>query len=146
VARQATKNPGASIRKLRINQILSQAELAERAGLNTVTLSHIERGANTTVETLEKLAEALSVNVAELFDERAVHRDDVPQALRRQMAYFSVAVGEVYASLAQQVQQLLIDTQAESEKLIAEHRESMRHQTVAARRASAVRLGRSPNP
>jgi transcriptional regulator with XRE-family HTH domain len=46
---------------------LSQAELAERAGISRDTLSRIERGeADPTLNVLSRLADALSVDVAEL--------------------------------------------------------------------------------
>lgn len=50
---------------------ISQAKLAERAGLHWVTVSKIERGVtqNTTLETLSRLAEALGVQPLELCDD-----------------------------------------------------------------------------
>lgn len=57
--------------KLRIKEICSmqgitQKELAEKIGTSEVTLSRAANG-NTSLDMIEKIADALSVDVAELF-------------------------------------------------------------------------------
>lgn len=68
------KNPsikfrfGKAIRRRRRELDLSQEELADRAQLNRAYLATIERGdKNPTLETIEKLAKALDISIAELF-------------------------------------------------------------------------------
>jgi transcriptional regulator with XRE-family HTH domain len=56
------------VRRIRNERGLSQRRLAELAGVNKVTLVHIETGKSSpNVETLEKLADALEVEVADFF-------------------------------------------------------------------------------
>jgi len=56
------------VKRIRRERGLSQRRLAELAGVNKVTLVHIETGKSSpNVETLEKLADALEVEVADFF-------------------------------------------------------------------------------
>ena len=55
------------IKRLRARQKISQAELAKRAGISHGYLARLEIGMHDpTITTLEKLAKALRVKVAEL--------------------------------------------------------------------------------
>ncbi len=57
------------LRRLRKERGLSQARLAARADLNPTTVNQVETGQRApTVQTLEKLAAALEVNVADLLE------------------------------------------------------------------------------
>jgi transcriptional regulator with XRE-family HTH domain len=58
---------GDVIRKLRMNQSWTIGELAERCGLNKMTVSAVERGNNSKQETIESLANGLGVTVAQLY-------------------------------------------------------------------------------
>jgi DNA-binding XRE family transcriptional regulator len=59
---------GRQVRRLRRERELTQGQVAQKAGLNLTTISHVETGSvSPTVETLEKLARALDVGVVELF-------------------------------------------------------------------------------
>lgn len=51
------------VRELRVAQDISQAELAERAGVRQATISAIERGTTTRIDldVLERLGKALGV-------------------------------------------------------------------------------------
>ncbi len=63
---------GAQIRAVRLRSGLTQAEVAERAGVAFETVSRIERGTlNTTVRTLVGIAGALGVSPGSLLDEEA---------------------------------------------------------------------------
>lgn len=58
---------------LRIKEVIKEkgmtiTELADKMGINRVNLSNMING-NPTFETLEKIATALSVNIAELFEQ-----------------------------------------------------------------------------
>ena len=59
---------GGNIRKLRTDQGLSQEELAFRAEIDRSYLSEIENGyKNLSVEVLAQLAQALDINICDLF-------------------------------------------------------------------------------
>ena len=57
------------VREFRERQKMSQVELCEKAGISRTLLSDIENGkvVNTTVATLQKLAEILNCKVSDLF-------------------------------------------------------------------------------
>lgn len=59
---------GANIRKVRMEKNVSQRKLAQQAGISNTYLSDIEVGrTNPSLKTLLKLAEALSIDIKELF-------------------------------------------------------------------------------
>jgi transcriptional regulator with XRE-family HTH domain len=61
---------GAAIRRKRIILGISQRELAKRSGLHRTYISDLERGArNPSIQSIEKLAHALQVSVAKLFQD-----------------------------------------------------------------------------
>lgn len=60
---------GERLRKQRTRRALTQAELAERAGVTTATVARIERDEiEPRMTTLRKLAQGLEVDPAELVD------------------------------------------------------------------------------
>lgn len=60
---------GNRLKALRKEKGLSQEELAEKSGLNRPYISGIEQGKrNVSLEVMEKLAEALEVEMKELVD------------------------------------------------------------------------------
>jgi len=60
---------GAAIRRARSVLRISQGELASRAGLHRTYVSDLERGArNPSIQSVERLAHALQVSVAKLFE------------------------------------------------------------------------------
>lgn len=59
---------GKAIRRRRRELDLSQEQLAERSDLNRSYIATIERGdKNPSLESIEKLAKALDISIAELF-------------------------------------------------------------------------------
>lgn len=59
---------GKRIRRARKDKKISQEELADRVGLHYTTISRIERGlSNSPVETINKIAKALSIKISDLF-------------------------------------------------------------------------------
>jgi len=59
---------GQSVRKIRIEQGLSQEELADKAGLHRTYIGMIERAEkNITLCNIEKVAKALSCDIKQLF-------------------------------------------------------------------------------
>jgi transcriptional regulator with XRE-family HTH domain len=62
------RNLGQNIRQIRKENRLTQEDVADKAGLNGSYYGRIERGEiNATVETLTAIAQALNVDVPELF-------------------------------------------------------------------------------
>ena len=59
---------GGQIRAIRTTRGYTQAELGARAGLSGKFIGEIERGGNTSIENLFKVAEALGVDVATFFE------------------------------------------------------------------------------
>jgi transcriptional regulator with XRE-family HTH domain len=58
---------GEKIKQARQQQVLTQAEVAEKADLNTNYYARVERGdATATIETLQKIAQALKVKSSDI--------------------------------------------------------------------------------
>jgi transcriptional regulator with XRE-family HTH domain len=55
--------------RLRRGQALTQQELADRAGVNLITINRLERGFSARPQTIRKIAEALGVEPADLMAE-----------------------------------------------------------------------------
>jgi transcriptional regulator with XRE-family HTH domain len=63
------KDFGDHLRKIRIEQRLSQEQLSEKSGLHRTYLGGLERGErNPTLTTLNKIAQALNVDISLLTD------------------------------------------------------------------------------
>lgn len=70
-----------NLKRLREKQSLSLTDLAEKSGVNRITIHRIENGKQTPMpRTIRKLAEALQVNVEELKPSRLKHRDKKQEA------------------------------------------------------------------
>lgn len=62
---------GNHIKKIRASKNMTQNKLALECDLEKASLSRIEAGkVNTTVKTLDKISDALDVDVSELFDDK----------------------------------------------------------------------------
>lgn len=63
---------GFNVRRLRVRQLMSQERLAKLSGIERAYLSRLERGVekNPTLTTLQRLADTLGVDVADLLAER----------------------------------------------------------------------------
>jgi transcriptional regulator with XRE-family HTH domain len=89
---------GEAIRRQLRERGLTRTELARMAGVNRGTVQHILRGGHCHTETLDRLAAALGVPLAELFQEPVdigVRRDKVVAAVLRELSEtISEAVGE----------------------------------------------------
>ncbi|TAX38541.1 helix-turn-helix domain-containing protein [Rhizobium leguminosarum] len=71
-----------NLRRLRVDQLISQDKLAADAGVDRAYLGGLERQTeNPTVDLLDKIAEALAVPMEELF-RMPLPSDDPPQPLR----------------------------------------------------------------
>lgn len=80
MASEISKITGKRIRSYRIQKGLSQEKLAELAGCHPTYIGQLERGEkNATLESIEKIASALDVPLAKLFDKYENERDcDIP--------------------------------------------------------------------
>lgn len=64
----AKEKLGARIREIRVKKKITQEALASKSGIERTFISHIERGErNISIETIEKIAFGLGVNIADLF-------------------------------------------------------------------------------
>ncbi|UZD22287.1 helix-turn-helix transcriptional regulator [Algoriphagus halophytocola] len=62
---------GQKVKLLRKAKELSQEDLADKSGLNRPYISAIEQGKrNVSLEVIEKLAEALDIEIKEFFEEK----------------------------------------------------------------------------
>ncbi len=61
VDKSSAKKVKNNVRKLRMERMVSKAELARRAGLSTLTLDRVERGMPCRMDTKRKILEALGL-------------------------------------------------------------------------------------
>jgi DNA-binding XRE family transcriptional regulator len=54
-----------NVRKLRMERMMSKAELARRAGVSTLTIDRVERGMQCRMDTKRKILEALELKTAD---------------------------------------------------------------------------------
>jgi transcriptional regulator with XRE-family HTH domain len=98
--KQTLKDLGDRLKGLRAQRGLSQEQLAERAGLTAKFLGEVERvEANPSATTVARLADALSVDVGDLFDAT----DDILPVPAIQMDHLQ----EVYRLLGRAIAGLL---------------------------------------
>jgi DNA-binding XRE family transcriptional regulator len=60
-AKPSAKKVKNNVRKLRMERMMSKAELARRAGLSTLTVDRVERGMSCRMDTKRKILEALGL-------------------------------------------------------------------------------------
>jgi DNA-binding XRE family transcriptional regulator len=60
-----TPNKANNVRKIRIERMMSKAELARRANLSVLTIDRVERGYGCRVDTKRKILEALGLSLAD---------------------------------------------------------------------------------
>lgn len=88
---------GEAIRRQLRDHGLTQAELARLAGINRSTVQHILRGGHCHTETLERLADAFGMPLADLFHEPVsigLRKDRLVAAVLREL---SETIGESVA-------------------------------------------------
>ena len=72
---------GSTIAAIRRGRDMTQAELAEKAGLNISFLGQVERGEkNPTIKTLYKISEALNISMASLVSVNPIPNNDIEDA------------------------------------------------------------------
>jgi transcriptional regulator with XRE-family HTH domain len=100
------------LRRLRKRKRLTQDELSKLTGLNAVTISQVERGANTTTDTLSRIAEGLGVPLWEVFrpeQDKSPELADFEQQIHEALLLFqtdtvrflSSGIGDIRARLAE---------------------------------------------
>jgi transcriptional regulator with XRE-family HTH domain len=80
---------GDAIRAVLAERGMTQVELARLAGINRSTVLHVLRGGHCGTDTLEKIAKALEVDIAELFTtplDIGVRRDRMIAAALRELS------------------------------------------------------------
>lgn len=83
-----TESVGDKIRSLRKERGLSQESLALKAGLNTSYMGQIERAEKSaTIDSLEKIANALDVPIEELFSFEREESNNVDKTIIDKVAY-----------------------------------------------------------
>lgn len=83
-----TESVGDKIRSLRKERGLSQESLALKAGLNTSYMGQIERAEKSaTIDSLEKIANALDVPIEELFSFERVEAQNVDKTIIDKVAF-----------------------------------------------------------
>lgn len=77
---------GSNLKKLRKEQDLTQEDLADKAKLNPAYYGRIERGEmNITLDSLEKLCDALKVELPSLFMVEPPSKNETEKALKARM-------------------------------------------------------------
>ena len=70
---EIAKTIGQRVRNYRINKGLSQEKLAELSGCHPTYIGQVERGEkNATLESIEKIASAMNISLAQLFEKIGV--------------------------------------------------------------------------
>lgn len=80
---------GEAIKAVLAERGLTQVELARLAGINRSTVLHVLRGGHCGTDTLEKIAKALDIDVAELFStplDIGIRRDRMIAAALRELS------------------------------------------------------------
>ena len=67
------ENERNNLRQFRIEQMMSKAELARKAGLSVLTIDRIEKGYGCRMDTKRKILKALGLKLS---DRRKVFKDD----------------------------------------------------------------------
>lgn len=62
---KTTKLPGNNVRKMRLERMMSKAELARRANLSVLTIDRVEKGYGCRMDTKRKILEALGLSLAD---------------------------------------------------------------------------------
>ncbi len=78
---------GKTVRKLRTASGMTQAQLAERAGLAVESVSRLETGrlTNLTIDVAERLARSLSVALPDLFEPAAAPKRAGPRPIEKRI-------------------------------------------------------------
>lgn len=122
------------VRRIRRALDLTQEELAKKAGLNVVTVIHVENGKTSpNVETLEKLAEALDVGIADFFPKAQASSE-------RGFSETEIALAQAYLEQRRNAHRLLSALQGIANAIAYDWEESDRELSLDEIRASLLGL------
>jgi transcriptional regulator with XRE-family HTH domain len=105
----ATTSIGTTVRNLRLQKGLSQGDIEKRTGLLRCYLSRVENGHTTpSLETLQKLANAMDMPLAGFFAEDTLHHEMQAQDLTDEELRFLLQVRRYAVNLNQSDRKLLL--------------------------------------
>jgi len=112
---------GTRIRKLRKERRLSQEALAEKADLHYTFVGRVERGEkNISLESLEKLAKALEINLMDLFDFPELEEkrfDNLKKILTHQLKQFDLKTTKGLLQLIEGIKSITPKTKSSKKNL-----------------------------
>jgi transcriptional regulator with XRE-family HTH domain len=102
-------NIGATIRNYRLQKGMSQGDIEKRTGLLRCYLSRVENGHTVpSLETLQKIAGALDIQLAQFFSDEAVSRDMSTLRLSEEEIRFLTQIQRYSARLSDNDRKLLL--------------------------------------
>lgn len=102
-------NIGATIRGYRLQKGMSQGDIEKRTGLLRCYLSRVENGHTIpSLETLQKIARALDLQLAEFFAEQTMSKELSPLNLGQEEIRFLTQVQKYSANLSESDRKLLL--------------------------------------
>jgi len=108
-APQISSNIGATIRAYRQQKGMSQGDIEKRTGLLRCYLSRVENGHTVpSLETLQKIAYALDLHLAQFFSDEVVSREMSPLRLSEDEIRFLTQIQRYSARLSENDRKLLL--------------------------------------
>lgn len=105
----AAMNIGSTIRGYRLQKGMSQGDIEKRTGLLRCYLSRVENGHTVpSLETLQKIAQALDLPLSQFFAEEYVAREMAPMTLSTEDIRFLTQVQRYASSLSDSDRKLLL--------------------------------------
>jgi transcriptional regulator with XRE-family HTH domain len=102
-------NIGATIRSYRLQKGMSQGDIEKRTGLLRCYLSRVENGHTVpSLETLQKIAYALDIQLAQFFSDEAVSREMSALKLSEEEIRFLTQIQRYSARLSENDRKLLL--------------------------------------
>ncbi len=104
-----SNNIGSTIREYRLQKGMSQGDIEKRTGLLRCYLSRVENGHTVpSLETLQKIAGALDLQLSQFFAEDPVSREASPLNLSEEQIRFLTQVQRYSANLSESDRRLLL--------------------------------------
>jgi transcriptional regulator with XRE-family HTH domain len=103
------RNIGATIRTYRLQKGMSQGDIEKRTGLLRCYLSRVENGHTVpSLDTLQKIAGALDLQLAQFFSDETVSREMSPLRLSEEEIRFLTQIQRYSARLSENDRKLLL--------------------------------------
>ena len=104
-----SRNIGTTIRDFRLERSMSQGDIEKRTGLLRCYLSRVENGHTVpSLETLQKIAGALNLQLSQFFAENSVSKEVSPLNLNEEEIRFLTQVQRYSANLSESDRRLLL--------------------------------------